>query len=81
MAPINRVWLFGSYARNEARPESDIDIVIEPALGLTLMGMSSFKARVEKSLGTTVDVATKNGLFPHARAGFERDGMMLYERA
>ena len=54
LQPVTRAWLFGSYARGEQRPGSDIDILIEvsPAFDLTLPDWQllekSFKAKNEK---------------------------------
>lgn len=54
LEPVTRAWLFGSYARGEQRPGSDIDILIEvsPGLHLTLHDWQlldkSFKARDQK---------------------------------
>lgn len=52
---IKRIGLFGSYARDEGREESDIDIVVElekPDL-FCLIGI---KQAVEESLGNRVDI-------------------------
>jgi predicted nucleotidyltransferase len=52
---ISRVGLFGSYARGVARPESDVDVVIE--IGKTdLFILAGIKAELETLLSAPVDL-------------------------
>jgi predicted nucleotidyltransferase len=58
---IGRVRLFGSYARDEARPDSDIDLIVE----LTRpMGLDFFRIEDELSrrLGAKVEMSTEASL-------------------
>lgn len=58
---IGRVRLIGSYARDEARPDSDIDLIVE----LTRpMGLDFFRIERELSerLGATVEMSTESSL-------------------
>ena len=62
---IKRIGLFGSYARNEGREESDIDIVVElekPDL-FCLIGI---KQAVEEALGNRVDIVRLRGKMNNA---------------
>jgi predicted nucleotidyltransferase len=56
---IARLWIFGSVARGEARPDSDIDLVAEldPAARLSLTGFASLRADLADLLGAPVDLA------------------------
>jgi predicted nucleotidyltransferase len=58
---VKRLRLFGSHARGEGRPASDIDLIVdlERPLGLAFFGMESDLA---DRLGVRVDVTTPNGL-------------------
>ena len=58
---VTRLRLFGSHARDEARPESDVDLIVD--LGRPL-GLDFFGLEIELSerLGAKVDLATPNGL-------------------
>ena len=58
---IGRVRLFGSHARDEARPDSDVDLIVE----LTRpMGLDYFRIEDELSekLGAKVEMSTEDAL-------------------
>lgn len=59
---IDKVYIFGSYARGEATEESDIDFYVEFSKPLGLK-FCSFFADVEESVGKSIDIITKDGLF------------------
>jgi predicted nucleotidyltransferase len=56
---ITGLWVFGSVARGEARPDSDIDLVAEldPAARVSLTGLASLRADLADILGAPVDLA------------------------
>jgi hypothetical protein len=61
--------LFGSIARDEARPDSDIDVLvdIDPRARFTLVDLASVKNLLEDRLGREVDVITRAGIEPAIR--------------
>jgi predicted nucleotidyltransferase len=64
---VKALFLFGSVARDEATPESDVDVLVafDRPVGLfTLLGL---KAYLEELLGCSVDVGTPSSLRPHLR--------------
>ncbi len=61
-ASIERIGVFGSVARNEARPDSDIDVLVEFRESPDLIDFILLKQRLERILGTNVDLVTPNGL-------------------
>lgn len=54
---VTKLALFGSYARGEQRPDSDVDILVEvdPSIGLEFVTLAE---RFEKLLGTSVDLVS-----------------------
>lgn len=70
---VSRIALFGSYARDEAGPHSDIDLVVEFAPGQTpdLFSFTGLKLELEKRLGATVDLFTPSSLHPGLRDRIE----------
>ncbi|MEW5939816.1 MAG: nucleotidyltransferase family protein [Chloroflexota bacterium] len=80
---VRRISVFGSYARGEEKPESDIDILIQlkpsdqrPPLGLKFFGLQTELGRL---LGHEVDLVTEEGLSPYIRPYIEKEKVILYE--
>jgi uncharacterized protein len=65
--------LFGSAARDEMRPESDIDVLVDFDGPATFDGYFDLKDYLEKLLCRPVDLVTSRGLKPRARQHVERD--------
>ncbi|NQW30523.1 MAG: nucleotidyltransferase family protein [Ignavibacteria bacterium] len=63
---IDKAWVFGSYARNQAKPSSDLDVLIEQPEGgvLTLFDLADIQFRLEQFLGLKVDLTTKRSINP-----------------
>jgi predicted nucleotidyltransferase len=79
---IRRLALFGSILRGEARPDSDVDILVEFELG-RVPGLSFITIQEELSrlLGRKVDLNTPAFLSPHFRDRVVREAFSLYEAA
>jgi hypothetical protein len=57
--------LFGSVARDEAGPESDVDLLVEFDRPITLFGLVAVQQYLEKILGVArVDVVMPDSIFP-----------------
>ena len=80
--PVLKAWLFGSFARGEETPESDVDILIvldhSKPVGLQFFGMYE---DLKELLGRPVDLVVDRSLAPFARESVERDKKLIYERA
>lgn len=61
------VRVFGSVARGEARPDSDIDFLVELEPGRSLFDLGGMLYELQELLGVQVDVVTRNGLRPRFR--------------
>jgi len=59
--------LFGSFARDAAGPESDVDLLITLEAGRTLLDLIAIKQDLEDLLGRRVDVVTERSLSPYIR--------------
>jgi uncharacterized protein len=59
---VRRVRVFGSIARDEAGPTSDVDLLVELAPGRTLLDLLGFRDQAAELLGIPVDVATPDML-------------------
>jgi uncharacterized protein len=70
---VRSLSLFGSVARNEAGPESDLDVLVDFSPDPTVddyVGLSLF---LEELCGRRVDLLTEDGIKPRTRALIERD--------
>jgi len=54
--------VFGSVARGEDEPGSDLDLLVDPLPGFSLVDLGVLKFSLEELLGVQVDVATPNAL-------------------
>ena len=81
--PVLKAWIFGSYARGEQTPESDIDILILPdkSQHFSLFTLSEMYEDLKELLNREVDLITEGGLMPFARESADRDKILIYERA
>src|SRR5258708_39035713 len=59
--------LFGSVARGDARPESDVDLLVEFDEVLGFVGYVRLRNRLEEMLGRHVDLVMVSGLHPRLR--------------
>lgn len=64
---VTHVEVFGSVARGEDNPDSDLDLLVELAPGRNLLDLIGFKQDLEDALGVHVDVLTRGGLHPLLR--------------
>lgn len=69
--------VFGSVARNEASPDSDIDILVEFSGAATLARYMDLKCMLEDLLGRRVDLVTRKALRERLRAAVEKDAIRV----
>ena len=70
---VVRASMFGSVARGEASPVSDIDFLVEFEQGRTLLDLAGLGLDLKEALGCDVDVATPNSLHPALKEEIMRD--------
>ena len=71
------VRVFGSLARGEARPDSDIDILVKLYPGRSLLDIIAIKQDLEDLVGYEVDVVTEGAISPHIREEVLREAGQL----
>jgi uncharacterized protein len=59
---VKSLALFGSVARGEARPDSDVDLLVEFNRPVGLFGLIALQLRLEELLGCPVDIGTWDSL-------------------
>ena len=78
---IRELAVFGSAARGELRPDSDIDVMVEfePEAQLGLLQLVRIKHELEDAIGRPVDVIEKGTIRnPYRKASIERDLTIVY---
>ena len=77
---VDRVVLFGSYARGEQNHDSDIDLLIDKGELKGLFQLSAFKRELEENLKKPVDVVTKGVLSEKFLDNINGEEIVLYEK-
>ena len=83
--PVLKAWLFGSYARGEQTPDSDVDILVvfdqENGRKVSLLRHIGIALGLQDLLGKKVDLITEGTLLPFAKETADKDKVLIYERA
>ena len=69
--------VFGSVARRQARPDSDIDLLVEAPEGTSSFGFVRFKQLIEQVLGREIDLVSYGALKPKLDDDIRRDAVAL----
>lgn len=72
-----RLAVFGSAARHQAGPDSDLDLIVEPPDGTSSFGFIRFKQLVEEVLGREIDLISYGGLKPRIDDDIRREAVLL----
>jgi predicted nucleotidyltransferase len=74
------LYLFGSTARDESRPESDLDIFVDydPASRFNAFDLIGIKQFLEDELHAAVDITTRDGLHPMLREDIEKTAIRVF---
>jgi predicted nucleotidyltransferase len=71
------VRIFGSVARGEARPDSDVDVLVDLEPGRSLLDLGGLLMDLQDLLGCKVDVVTERGLRSRIRDRVLREAVPL----
>ena len=77
---IARLSLFGSALRGEARPDSDVDLLVEflPERRIGLIGLAAVERELSAMIGRKVDLRTPRDLSPRFRDEVLRTAAVQY---
>ena len=74
---VQSLRLFGSAARDEALPESDVDLLVDFKARPTFSRYMELQIFLEDLLGVKVDLVTESGLRDRVRPYVERDAIRV----
>ncbi|MDE2378488.1 nucleotidyltransferase domain-containing protein [Bradyrhizobium sp.] len=77
---VGALYLFGSHARDEAGPNSDIDVFVDPAADRPFGFVPFMDAyeTLQEAVGNKLDYGTRKGLHPLLRADIEREAIRVF---
>ena len=81
--PIKKAWVFGSFARGEENPLSDIDVLVvyDDNARVSLLKQASMINELESLLNRSVDIVQEKLLQNKVKKSVNQDRKLIYERA
>lgn len=76
---VVKIGVFGSTVRGEARPDSDIDLIVEFSKRKSLLALVALERQLTRALGRKVDLLTEAALSPYLRDRIMRELQVIYE--
>ncbi len=70
--------VFGSYARNEMSPDSDIDIMVDLRYDISLLDLGGLYMDLSEKLKSKIDLVTKGGINEVFKKYIENDLIFIY---
>ena len=77
---IQKIYLFGSYARNQQKPTSDIDFLIEHPIDFSLFDLIYLQLDLEKELNINVDLISNDSVSEFLKDSINRDKILIYSQ-
>ena len=74
---VRSLSLFGSTARDEAKADSDVDLLVELEGAATFDRFMDVKLHLEEALGCRVDLATRKALRERLRPAIESEAILV----
>ena len=75
---VSSLYLYGSTARDEAGPDSDVDVFVDPDYErFGFVELIRLEKMLMDALGRKVDVTTRDGLHPMLKPEIEHDAIKV----
>ncbi len=74
-----KIAVFGSYARGEEKPKSDIDILVEFSERKSLLELVGIEQELSDTLGMKVDLLTEKSISPYLIGRIKKEMKVIYE--
>lgn len=76
--PVKKVFVFGSFARNDELDSSDIDLIISPSHPVGLFALGKYIADLEDITKRKIDITTQNSITPEFLNLIQKDLKEVY---
>ncbi len=77
---VSQAWIYGSFSREDDRPESDIDIAIQTDKGFSYFDLAEIQYHLETDIKREIDIGFINSFKPHIFSSVQQDLKLIYER-
>lgn len=79
--PVIKAYLFGSYSRNEADANSDVDILVDLDYSKHIgLGFVTMQSDLQQKLHKKIDLISSNAISKYIKPFIEKDKVLIYER-
>jgi predicted nucleotidyltransferase len=79
--PVLKAYLFGSYSRDEADNNSDIDILVDLDYSKHIgLGFVTMQSELQQRLQKKIDLVSSKGVSKYIQPFIEKDKVLIYER-
>lgn len=80
---VRKAWVFGSFARGDDNPTSDIDIMIEEDSNIkfSYFDLADIQYQLEQRTQHKVDIGFAKSLKPHAEPHIKKEAILIYEKS
>lgn len=79
--PVQKAFVFGSYSRDEASVDSDLDLLVELDYSQHIgLGFVEMKFELEEKLHKKIDLVSSNAVSKYILPFINKDKKLIYER-
>jgi len=79
--PVIKAYLFGSYSRNEADVNSDVDILVDLDYSEHIgLGFVTMQSELQQKLHKKIDLISSKAISKYIKPFVEQDKVLIYER-
>ena len=76
---VSYLAVFGSSARGEDSPNSDVDLIVRISKRKSLLGLIALEREISNAIGREVDLHTEASISPYLQQSIAQDLQVIYE--